>query len=231
MPSHEPDGPGKVGWGAGGLDERGDHVEVQGAGVDLSDRVQGPVEAQTFGNQALQVLYLPGVPVEEVQLVLLSADRPLEPPKGVVLFQVGDSPVGDQEFLGRRDEPLPQGGGLGHHIVGPAGNHQRRILGRQAGQPGQGGHHPVQDYLETVPDLELFDIFGEVPRRHSLVDLFMASQGAEFLQPGLHVVTGGLLPSPDGSQVNLVDYRPIVGDHRIVDFEAEVPLGFEHGDP
>ena len=82
MPSHEPDGPGKVGWGAGGLDERGDHVEVQRAGVDLSDRVQGPVEAQAFGDQTLQVLYLPGAPVEEVQLVLLVPTGPLSPRRG-----------------------------------------------------------------------------------------------------------------------------------------------------
>jgi hypothetical protein len=63
----------------------------------------------------------------------------------------------------------------------------------EASEPGEGSHHSVLYQIEASPDLELFDVLGEVARGHTLVDVLVASQDAELLDASLHVVADDLL--------------------------------------
>ena len=97
---------------------------------------------------------------------------------------------------------------------------QSVVFGGQASQTGQGGHHPVVNHLEAAPYLELFDVFCEVPGRHSLVDVLVASQSTELLDPSLDVVSGDPFPFTDRVEVDPVHHCSMVVDHAVTDFHA-----------
>ena len=54
---------------AASLRQRGDHVEVQRARVDLADAVQHPGEAEVLGDPPLQLGHRRRVAAEQVELV------------------------------------------------------------------------------------------------------------------------------------------------------------------
>ena len=69
LAGHQPDRGGQRGRPGDGLDQRGDHVEVERARVDLADAGQHPGEAEVGGDRALQLGQL-GRVTEQVELVL-----------------------------------------------------------------------------------------------------------------------------------------------------------------
>ena len=128
--------------------------------------------------------------------------------------------MGDQQFFGCRGETLAQRGCLGGDVVATTHHDQSVVFGGQASQTGQGGHHPVVNHLEAAPYLELFDVFCEVPGRHSLVDVLVASQSTELLDPSLDVVSGDPFPFTDRVEVDPVHHCSMVVDHAVTDFHA-----------
>ena len=172
-----------------------------------------------------------GVAVEEVEHVLLGADRALDAPQRVGGEQVDQPAVGHQEVLCGVGEALAQRRRLGGDVVAASCHHEVGVLGGEAPQSGEGGDDPVQDQFEATADLELFDVLGEVARRHALVDVLMAGKGAELLDAGLHVVAGDLLAPTDRLEVDLIDHRPVVGDDPVGEVDTEVPLGLEDSHP
>jgi hypothetical protein len=136
-----------------------------------------------------------------------------------------------QQLLAAVGEALAEGGGLGGHVVAAPGEHHRLVLGGALGEAGQGGDHPGPDELEGGPHLQLLDVLREVPRGHALVDVLVAGEGAELLDPSLDVVAGDPLPGVDRVEVDLVHDLPVGVDHVVADGQAEVALRLQHRDP
>ncbi len=231
VPGHQPDGLGHRGGRRGELHQRGDHVVVEGAGVDLADRGERLGEAEVRGDAPLQVGELVRVAAEQVQHVLGRADRALDPAQRVAREQVLQAAVGDQQLVGGGREALAQRRGLGGDVVRASGDHQLAVLGRELAEPGQHGDGAVAHQLQREPDLELLDVLRQVPRGHALVDLLVAGEGVELLDPGLHVMPGDLLALGDGGQVHLVEHALVVGEGGVRHLDPEVLLSAQHRQP
>ena len=63
------------------------------------------------------------------------------------------------------------------------------------------------------------------------MDVLVAGEGGELLDPRLHVVAGDPLAGGDRVEVDLVDDRLVGLDHAVGHVDAEVALRLEHGDP
>ena len=63
------------------------------------------------------------------------------------------------------------------------------------------------------------------------MDVLVAGQGRELLDPRLDVVPGDPLPGRDAGQVDVVDHLLVGLDHAVGHVDAEVALRLEHGDP
>ena len=103
-----------------------------------------------------------GVPAQQVEHVLGGADRTLDAAQRVAVEQLDDALVGQDQLVGRRGEPLAQGGDLGGDVVRATGHGQVRVLRRQPAQPDQGRDDAVPNDAERGPDLELLDVLREV---------------------------------------------------------------------
>ena len=112
---------------------------------------------------------------------------------------------------------------------------QLGVLCGAAGQPGEDGDRAVAHVFERQPDLQLFDVLGEVAAGHALVDVLVPGERAELLDPRLDVVAGDAFAGGDGGEVDCsdatVDDALVVRDHAVGHGDAEVALGGEHGDP
>ena len=111
------------------------------------------------------------------------------------------------------------------------GHHQAGVLGGPLGQAGQRGEHPAPHEHERPPDLELLDVLGQIPGGHPLVDLLVAGEGGELVDPGLHVVTCDTFPRLDRLEVDLVDHLPVGLDGLVGHRDPEVALGLEDRQP
>ena len=63
------------------------------------------------------------------------------------------------------------------------------------------------------------------------MDVLVAGERAELLDPRLHVVPGDLLAGGDARQVDVLHDGLVVGDHPVRHVDAEILLRSEHGDP
>ena len=157
--------------------------------------------------------------------------RPLDAAQGIALDQVVEARQRDQHLVGDRGEPLAQRRRLRRHVVRASGHHERRVLGGQLAEPRQGGDHPHPHQLQRLPDLQLLDVLGQVAAGHALVDVFLAGQRTELLDPRLHVVAGDPLTSGDRFQIDLVDHCFVRSDRRLWDVDSELALRLHHRDP
>ena len=160
------------------------------------------VEAEVGGHALLELLDPADVAVEQVELVLLRADRALDAAERVAGEQLVDAAVGLEELLAGVGEPLAERGRLRGHVVAAAGDDQRRVLRGALGQAGQRGHDPRPHELERSPHLQLLDVLGEVTGCHALVDLFVPGEGGELLDARLHVVAGDPFAGLDRRQID-----------------------------
>ncbi len=228
---HQPDRGGQRRRRGGQLDERGEHVVVQRARVDLADAGQLGGEPQVRRDPALQLGQLVRVAAEQVEHVLRGAHRTLDAAQrvaGAQLLQPGER---DQHLVGRRGEPLAQRRRLRGDVVAAPGHHQLGVLGGAPGQPGEHRHRPVPDVLTRQPDLQLLDVLGEVAAGQALVHVLVPGEGVELLDARLDVVPGDPLAGGDGVEVDLLDDPLVVGHDVVGDVDAEVALGFEDCQP
>ena len=175
--------------------------------------------------QALQV------PIQQVQHVLLGAHRTLDAPQRVPGNQRLQPGGGLQQFLPRVGEALTEGGGLGGDVVG-APDHDPIGMGhRQLGQASQGGDAAVSHEFQGGSHLELLNVLGQVARGHALVDLLEAGQGAELLDPGLHVVPRSALPGRNAGEIDLLHDGLVGLDGAVRHSDAQVALGPKHSQP
>jgi len=183
-----------------------------------------------LGDQALQFVDRPRRP-EKVELVEARADRPLDAPQRVPVQELRDPPVPEHRLGRRVSEALPERRGLRGHIVG-AGHHHRRGMGLgQIGQPGDHRHQVVADHLQRLEDQQLLGVLGDISGGHAQMDRFVAGEGAELVDPGLHVVAGDGLPGGNRLEVDNLQHRLVGVDDSLLDIEPESALGFQHRQP
>ncbi|MPM77471.1 hypothetical protein SDC9_124474 [bioreactor metagenome] len=143
--------------------------------------------------------------------------------------------VRHQQFVGAGGEPLAEGGDLGGDVVRPPGDRLVGVLDGEAAELGQRRDDPVADHLQCLAGLPLLDVLGQVARGHPLVDVLVAGQRAELLDPRLDVVAGDALAGRDGIEIDLIDDGEVVSDHLVgvvtAEFDTEVPLSLQHRDP
>ena len=89
--------------------------------------------------------------------------------------------------------------------MGPPRHHLIAVANRAIGQCPEDRHHPVAHVLQRPVHLQLFNVFGQIPAGHALVDVFIPSQGVEFLDTGFDVVPGDAFTPGDGPQVNAIN--------------------------
>ena len=194
---HQPDAGCHVGRRCRGLGERTDDVQVERAWVDLAGRFQDVGEPETGRDPSLQFVQFVEVTTEQVQHVLAGTHRALDAAHGIASDQVIEPGMRDQQFVGAGGEPLSEGGHLGGDVVAAADDRLVGVSDREVGQPGEHRHHPGTDQLQRLQHLHLLDVLGQIAAGHALVDVFMADQPVELLDPGLDVVPGDPLPIGD----------------------------------
>ena len=208
----------------------GDDVEIERARVNLADCEEGALEAEVGDDAGLELGDLGGV-AEKSELVELGADRALQAAHGVAGGELVDAGVGDEQLLAGHGEAFAEGGGLGGHVVGAAGEHEAAKLLGATGELAEGGGGLEADDGEGAGDLELLDVFGKVARGQAEVDALVAGEGVEGLDAGLDVVEGDALSGVDVGEVDLLFNLLVGGDGLGGDGEAEVALGLHDGDP
>ena len=231
LTSHESDRDGEIGGAGGGLNQRGDHVEIERTRVHLTDVGEGRIETEMGRDPRFELVEAIGVAIEEVEHVLLGPDRALDPAQRIALEKVVDPVEGLKEFLAGIGETLAERRGLGRHVVTATGHDEFRRLGGALGKTGERCKHPTPDENQRTANLKLFDVLGEIARGHSLVDVLVAGQGAELVDPGLHVVAGDPFALVDRIEIDLLHDGAVIGDGHRRYRDAEIALCFEHRQP
>src|SRR5262249_43827545 len=126
---------------------------------------------------------------------------------------------------------VPGVAGLRRHVVGAARHDQRVVFRGTTGQTSQYGKHLRPDEQQRRPDLQLFDVLGEVAAGHAPVDLLVAGQRRKLLDARLHVVPRHPLTRRDRVEVDVVDHAFVRLDGAVGHVHAEVALSAQHGDP
>src|SRR5690606_15311987 len=231
LAGHEAQGGGKAGRGRADLVQRGDDLEVERARVNLADGEEADLEAEMLEDAFFEAGDLGGVAFEESELVELGADRALEAAHGIAGGEFVEAGEGGEQLLAKHGEAFAEGGGLGRHVGGAAGEHEGAVLLGALGELLQGGGGLEADDLQRAGDLELLDVFGEVARGEAEVDGLAAGESVEGLDAGLDVVESDAFAGVDVGEVDLALGFLVVGDGGGRDGQAEVALGLHDGDP
>ena len=205
--------------------------EVEAARVDLAGAGPGPVDAEVGEQAAFEGRHFGWIALEQRKLVELGADRPLQATHRVGRQMGLQGLEGGEEFLAEHGQTLAEGRGLGGHVVGAGGEHEVAELRRPPGQSRQRRDRAVAGVGQRAQDLELLDVLGEVARGHPHVDVLVAGQFAELVDPRLHVVAGASLAGPDRIEVDAVLDVLVGGDGLVGHGQTQVALGLGHGDP
>ena len=228
---HQPDGVRQRRWSGAELHQCRDGVVVQRSRIHLADAVQDRGETKVLGDPTFEVAQALLVAAEQIQHVLAGPHRTLDAAQRIAGDEFPNALQCNQCFLGRRCEPLTQGGGLGGDIVTAPGHHQIPVVDCPLGQSGRNRHSTVVSELQGLPDLQLLDVLGQIPARHPLVHVFVARQGIELLDSGFDVVAGHPLPGCDRLEVHLLCRALVVDDRGLGDVHAEFALRSQHRHP
>ena len=231
LPGHEADRGGQRRRAGRELHERGEHVLVQRARVNLPDAGEDLGETQVLGDPALELGELPGVPAEQAEHVLGGADRALDPAQRVAGDQLRDPAVRHQRLVGGRGEALAERRGLRGDVVAAPGHDQLGVLAGAAREAGEDRDGLLGDEAQRVPDLQLLDVLGEVAAGHALVRVLVPGERVELLDARLDVVARDPLAGGDRGEVDVVDHGAVVVEDTVGDVDPELGLRGEHRDP
>ena len=126
---------------------------------------------------------------------------------------------------------LAEGGRLSGDIVGPRHHHLASVLLSKRGEASEERNETVVDHAKRTTHLELLDVLGEVARGHTSVDVLMACERAELIDPSFDIVTGDGLASGDRVEIDLLTHRFVGGNRVVGNVDAERALCPHHRDP
>ena len=222
---------GKAGGAAGEIAERTDDAGVEAAGIHLSDRSESGWQAEVVGDFVFEGGHFGEVAAEQIDLIQLGAGGAFEPADRVAVQQLLQTGEAADQFLGKHSETFAQGGGLGSDVMGAGGQDDVLVFPGAVREGVQGGDAFDKDDVEGPEDLELLDILREVTAGHAFVDVFVAGQFAEFVDPRFDIVPGSPLAAHDGGDVDAVADALVISDGVGRDVEAEFALRLHHRDP
>ena len=93
-----------------------------------------------------------------------------------------------------------------------ARHHQVAVAHRALGQPRHHRDAVRENEFQRSADLQLLNVFREVPARHALVHMLVAGQRVELLDARLDVVAQHPLALGDRGEIDVVDHPLVVGD-------------------
>ena len=195
------------------LNQNAHDFQIEGPGVNLSDRGHHITEPECLDHHQFELLGLLPVPVEEVEQILLRSDRTLETSERIVGEGLRQAAVGREELAGGGRESFTQSGGLGGDVVGTPDHERVSILHCPVGKPGQNRHRLIPDDLQGPSDDHLLHVLGHITGREAPVYVLVACQRAELVDAGLDVVPGHLLPGADRFQIDHLDDGPVRLQH------------------
>ena len=98
---------------------------------------------------------------------------PFTPRSGVSLDQAFNPLEAEHGLLGSISEPLAERRCLRGHVVGASHHHRATVAFGPSDQPGQQRNQIISDHEQGLSNLQLLDVFGEVARRHSSVNVLV----------------------------------------------------------
>jgi hypothetical protein len=141
------------------------------------------------GRRPVLELVEPGeVAAEQVELVLLGADRALDAAQRVAGEEVLDPAGACSSSSPALANRLPRVVAWAGTLWAAAGHDRCRCARRPGRRAGPARDACGRGRARASADLELLDVLGEVAGGHALVDVLVAGEGAELLDAGLHVV-------------------------------------------
>lgn len=90
---------------------------IEGTRVHLADAGQYVRESEVRGDLRFELIELGRIAVEEIEHVLSSTHRTLDPAQRVAVDQLAQTCQRNQQLVGGRSETLTQGGGLSCNVV------------------------------------------------------------------------------------------------------------------
>ena len=231
VPGHEAHGRRERRRPSGQLHERGHDVVVKRTRIDLTNAGEYVGETEVGGHPLLELGELVGVAVEKIEHVLRRADRAFDATQGITRDQLLKSTLRHEQLISGAGKALAQCRHLRSHVVRAPGDRELVVLDRVCGEAGENSDDLVAHELERTQDLQLLDVLGEVAAGHALVDVLVAGESGELLDPRLHIVTRDLLAVADRLEVDLVDHGLVGLDDARGDVDPQVALGAQHGDP
>ena len=191
------------------LHERGHHVEVERARVDLADA--GRARGRSRGGRrprARAAASFAGVAAEQVEHVLRRADRALDAAQRVAARagrRAGRAPTSSSSatVANRLPSVVACAATLCERPAITSASYSAARRASRASTASALSPHQLQ----RLAHLQLLDVLGQVAAGHALVDVLVPGQRGELLDPRLDVVPGDPLARGDGVEVDVVDHR------------------------
>ena len=112
-----------------------------------------------------------------------------------------------------------------------AGHHQVAIADRALGQPRHHRDAVAENQFERAADLQLLNVFGQVPARHALVHMLVAGQRVELFDARLDVVAQHPLALGDRGEIDIGDHPLVIVDDAVRNVDTQLGLRPQHREP
>ena len=171
------------------------------------------------------------VAIEQTQLIKLRAHCPFQSPHCIASDHAVKGVKGIQRLFGEHCNATAQCAQLRSDIVSARGDPDRPILRCPQAEQVQHGHRLFPNHQQAAVDLELLHILRQVTTGHSLVNVLVSGQPAEFFYPRLHVMTRRSLALHDRGHVHRILYLFISRNRFLRNLKPGTALRPHHGDP
>jgi hypothetical protein len=231
LPGHEPDRRREARRARGHLHQRGRRRRGRGSAGRPARRCPAGPEPEVGRDPVLELVEPVEVAAEQVEHVLLGADRPLDAAQRVAGEELLDPAGGLQQLLPRVGEPLAERGRLGRDVVAAAGEDQRGVLGRPVGEQRQRATHRSRTCSRErrTCSCSTFSV-----RSREVIPLWTCSWPARAQNSSMRAFTSWRVTRSRAA----IEARSTWSTTRLVGLDdpvrhvdAEVALGAQHGEP
>ena len=228
---HEAPGLAEAARAAGQTHQAGNNLKIQRTGIHLAHIHPLGGNTQVGADAGLELAHGIRVLGKEGKLVELRTHSTLEAAHAVALHHAHPGPGPVHNLLTEHSHALAHGRCLGGHIVRAGGKDHIAPAVGALGHAVEHGHRLIADDVHGAPDLQLLHVFGQVAAGHTLVDMLVAGEVAEFLNAGFHVVTRHAFAGVDALHIHLF-LHALVGINRLLrNIQPQVFLGLHHSNP